>query len=163
MPSYDDAVAEDTDDSDDDTDEGGETDLDDSESKFDRDVWEPIRFAFEARYEWDLFIEGEDGSLVWDVVNIEGDEITVETEFVLGDMEFEQSRTGTQQELEGDLIASPAAIAFTWAAFSPMMGGIVGEQFTVGDERSYTTPEGSISSAVTDLDVEIELVSFERY
>ncbi len=136
----------------DDTDDGSEEHIADADGEFDQDVWEPMQFAFEARYEWDLFIEGDEGSLVWDVVEIEGDEITVETEFVLGEIEFEQSMTGTQQELEGDLIASPAGIAFLWTAFSPMMGGLVGEQFTVGDEWSYSAPEGSVSYAVTELD-----------
>ena len=146
----DDDDPDDPDELDEDTDDPD--DPDDLDDEFDREVWEPMEFAFEARYEWDLFIDGEDGSLVWDVVNIEGDQITVETEYVLGDMEFEQTMTGTQQELESDLMMTPAGTAFVWTAFSPMWGGFVGEQFTVGNQWSYTTPEGSISYEVADMD-----------
>lgn len=145
----DDESADDADDSD--GDDSLDDDADDSDT-FERDVWEPMAFVFEARYEWELFIDGDDGTLVWDVVDIEADQITVETEYVLGDVEFEQTMTGTQQEIQSNLMMSPAGIAFVFTAFSPMWGGFTGEEFTVGDSWSYSTAEGSFSYEVTDID-----------
>lgn len=145
-------------------DDAGESDDDEEESVVGGDeaesyeelesaTWNEFEFRESARYEYEFFVRDEaEGTLLWDVQEVDGDTVTVHVEYDDGETEYESTVTGDRETVQSDLLMTPAGGIVLVTVFSPMYGGFRGERLETGNEWSHSSPEGSARYTVTGSD-----------
>lgn len=114
--------------------------------------WEPFSFETPARYEYDVYIEGEgEGSLVWDVQSVSDGEYTVQLLYEMDGERFETTATGTKETVMGQLYSNPGAVVLMTTMYQPA-SWYQGRELSAGTQWSYSTPQGSASFAITGQD-----------
>lgn len=114
--------------------------------------WEPFAFDTPARYEYDVFIEGDgEGTIVWDVESVDDGEYTVTLVYEMGDERYESTATGTKDTVVQQFFTNPGGIVLVTTMSQPAIW-YEGRDLTTGTKWSYSTPQGSASFAVTGTD-----------
>lgn len=116
------------------------------------DEWEPFAFDQPARYEYEVFMEGDGtGSIVWDVQSVSDGEYTVQLIYEMDGERFETTATGTKDTVVQQFYANPGGILLVTTMSQPA-AWYEGRELSTGTKWSYTTPQGSASFAVTGTD-----------
>lgn len=102
-----------------------------------------FQFDQPARYVYDVNFDGDTGQVVWDVKSVEGNKITVYVSYDVGGDTYESTITGTKENIQGQLLYTPAGTFMMLGMFSPMFGYYDGKELYVGKTWSYTAPDGS--------------------
>lgn len=114
-------------------------------------TWEFMEFTEPATYTFELRSEDEPepGTLVWDVTEVDGDTVTVAMTFEMAGQRTETTVAGDRETVRSQLLTTPAGpfLVATW--FSPTVGYYEDRELAVGEQWSYSTPQGSASFAVT--------------
>lgn len=114
--------------------------------------WEPFAFDSPARYEYDVFMEGDgEGTIVWDVQSIDDGEYTVTLIYEMGDERYETTATGTKDTVVQQFFTNPGGIIIVTTMSQPAIW-YEGRDLSTGTKWSYSTPQGSASFAVTGTD-----------
>ena len=127
-----------------------DTDGDDTTDSDLAGEWEPFAFDQPARYEYEVFMQGDGtGSIVWDVRSVSDGEYTVDLVYEMAGERFETTATGTTDTVVQQLYANPGGIVLATTMYQPA-AYYEGRDLSTG--TSYTTPEGSASFAITGSD-----------
>lgn len=115
--------------------------------------WQPFEFDRPATYTFDVYMEDEGaGTLVWDVTDVTDDGATVSVDYDVGETSYESTVTGSQSDIQGQLMVTPAGPFLLLSVFSPTMTYYESQTLTVGNEWSVSSPEGSMRTAVIGTD-----------
>ncbi|UTF53475.1 hypothetical protein [Natronosalvus rutilus] len=113
--------------------------------------WNPFEFDRPITYTYETYSADEGaGTLVWDVTDVTDEEATVTLEYETAETQFETTVSGTKEDLQSDLILTPAGTFVLATLFSPTMGYYEGRTLSVGDEWSYSSPDGSMRFAIIE-------------
>lgn len=113
-------------------------------------------FEFEEgeRYEYEVFMEDEgEGTFVWEVNDISGNQMTIHSVYDVGDTYHETTVTGDEGTIQGQIMVSPAAAFMSVALFSPTWSQYQQGNLEVGNRWEASSPEGSVVMEVVDKDV----------
>lgn len=114
--------------------------------------WEPFAFDQPARYEYEVFMEGDGtGTIVWDVTSVSDGEYTVELVYEMAGERFETTATGTKDTVMQQFYANPGGIVLLTTMYQPA-AYYQDRDLSTGTKWSYSTPDGSASFAVTGTD-----------
>lgn len=114
-------------------------------------TWQPFEFDRPVTYTYEIYSSDDGaGTLVWDVTDVTDDGATVSLRYDTTETAFETTVTGTKEELQSQLILTPAGAFILATLFSPTMGYYEGQPLSVGNEWSYSTPDGSMRFAITE-------------
>lgn len=102
-----------------------------------------FEFDSPGTYVFDVEMDGDTGEVTWDIQSIDGETLTVYVDYAVGEADFETTITGTREDIQGQLLFTPAGSFMMLAVFSPMYGYYDGEEMYVGKEWSFTAPDGS--------------------
>ncbi len=103
-------------------------------------------FQFEEgeRYEYEVFMQNEgQGSFVWEVQEVSGGQMTVYTEYDVGETYYESTVTGQEGRIRGQVMSTPAGSFMAVALFSPATGYYQQGTLEVGNSWEASSPEGS--------------------
>lgn len=130
----------------------GESSGDDSSSADDV-AWQAFEFDHPATYTYDTFMSGDgEGTLVWEVTEVNGDEVTVSVDYQAGETSYQSTVSGTKDTVRGQLMMSPAGSFLIVSIFSPTLAYYEDQTLEVGQGWSYSTQEGSASFEITGKD-----------
>lgn len=114
--------------------------------------WEPFAFDQPARYEYEVFMEGDGtGTIVWDVQSVTDGEYTVTLVYEMGDERYESTATGTKDTVVQQFFTNPGGIVLVTTMSQPAVW-YEGRELSTGTKWSYSTPQGSASFAITGTD-----------
>lgn len=114
--------------------------------------WEPFAFDEPARYEYEVFMEGDGtGSIVWDVQSVDDGEYTVQLTYEMAGERFETTATGTKDTVVQQFYANPGGILLVTTMSQPA-AYYENRDLSTGTKWSYSTPDGSASFAITGTD-----------
>ena len=131
----------------------GGTDDDGDASGDEGAYWAPFEFDRPATYTYDIYVADEgEGTLVWDVQEVTGEEVTVRVEYELGGESFESTTTGDRETVRSQLLMTPAGPFVLTTLLAPTMAFYEGEELAVGNRWAYASDEGSLSFEVTGTD-----------
>ena len=117
------------------------------------DTFEVLAFDRPGTFVFDVYLQDEgEGEVVWDVQQVQGEQLTVRVVYDVGETTYESTVTGTRDDIQSQLLATPAGSFMLLSIFSPSLAYYEDEQLTVGDGWSITTNEGSMSVAVVSRD-----------
>lgn len=138
-------------DSDSDSDEG---DNGDGHDAGDGASGQYTHFVFEQgeRYEYEVRTDGQEGTLVWEVIDTSDDHVTVSTSYQVGGVSFETTATGTETTIEETLVGTPAGGFMRVGVFHPLYDHYDRHELRVGNSWSATTALGSATYSVTGTD-----------
>jgi len=103
-------------------------------------------FEFEEgeRYEYEVFMQNEgEGTFVWEVQDVSGGQMTVYTEYDVGDTYYESTVTGQEGSMRGQVMSTPAGSFMAVALFSPATSYYEQGTLEVGNSWEASSPEGS--------------------
>ncbi|WP_246998913.1 hypothetical protein [Halosolutus gelatinilyticus] len=114
-------------------------------------TWEPFEFDRPVAYTFDTYSADDGpGTLVWDVTGVTDDGATVTLSYETAETQFETTVTGTKDDLQSQLLLTPAGPFVLSTLFSPTMGYYEGRHLSVGEEWSYSSPDGSMRFELTE-------------
>jgi hypothetical protein len=114
--------------------------------------WEPFRFDQPARYEYEVYMDGEgNGTIVWDVTSVNDGEYTVEMVYEMNGERYETTATGTKDTVIQQFYTNPGGIVLVTTMYQPAVW-YEGRDLSTGTKWSSSTPQGSASFAVTGPD-----------
>ncbi|WP_254522400.1 hypothetical protein [Natrinema caseinilyticum] len=114
-------------------------------------TWKPFEFDRPITYTYDVYSPDDgEGTLVWDVTDVTDDGATVSVRYDTTETQFETTVSGTKADLQSQLIMTPAGPFIIATVFSPTMAQYEGRTLTVGNEWSYSSPDGSMRFEVTE-------------
>ena len=115
------------------------------------EVWKPYEFKKGEYYKFKFTTsDGESGYLTWKVKDVspDGNTVTVEYGYVMGDMRFSGTVTGPKENVYAQTMMTPVGPIIAMTLYGPYTGYFAGYPLAVGNEWSVTTPEGSASIKV---------------
>ncbi|SER58249.1 hypothetical protein [Natrinema salaciae] len=116
-------------------------------------IWNPFEFDRPVTYTYEIYSTDDgSGTLVWDVTDVTDDGATVALQYDTAETQFETTVTGSKDDLQGQLLMTPAGPFIVATIFSPTMARYEGQTLTVGNEWSYSSPDGSMRFAITERD-----------
>jgi len=135
-------------------DDGGDDAGDGDGGDDDADARQYAHFDFREgeRYEYDVEMGGTDGTFVWEVTDVASDRVTVHTNYQVGRVTFEDTVTGTESTIEGQLTATPAGAFARLGLFHPYYGHYAAHELRVKNSWSATTSRGSATYTITGTD-----------
>ena len=112
--------------------------------------WNRFEFREGESYEYEVSLEGEyeGGTLTWEVLDVSGDEVTVEATFEGGDTSATKTVTAPADEVYGQFLLPPFGTFVLLGLSSPFAAVVAEEELAVGDGWSYSGPDGSGSYRV---------------
>ena len=111
--------------------------------------WDAFAFDRPATYTYDVFVEGEGtGTLVWDVQQVSGNQVTVRLDYRVGDVSYQSTVTGTPETVRQQTMMTPAGGLLVLTLYTPM-GWYGSYDLAVGNEWSLTTEDGTAEFRVT--------------
>jgi hypothetical protein len=114
--------------------------------------WEPFAFDQPARYEYEVFIQGDGtGSIVWDVTAVSDGEYTVELLYEMNGERVETTATGTKDTVIQQFYTNPGGVVLLTTMSQPA-AYYQGQDLSPGTQWSYNTADGSASFAITGTD-----------
>ncbi|QLG50428.1 hypothetical protein [Natrinema halophilum] len=114
-------------------------------------TWKPFEFDRPVTYTYDVYSPDDGaGTLVWDVTDVTDDGATVTVRYDTTETQFETTVTGTKDDLQSELLMTPAGPFIVTTIFSPTMAQYEGRSLTVGNEWSYSSSDGSMRFEVTE-------------
>ncbi|WP_323676613.1 hypothetical protein [Halorubellus sp. PRR65] len=114
--------------------------------------WEPFAFETPARYEYEVFMEGDgEGTIVWDVESVDDGEYTVTLVYEMNGERYETTATGTKDTVVQQFYTNPGGAVLVTTMSQPS-AWYEGRDLSTGTKWSYSTPQGSASFAVTGTD-----------
>lgn len=90
----------------------------------------------------------ETATYEWEVLSVEGENVTIRTAVQTGETSSEQTVTASRDELYGELSGSPSGSVATVGFDSPYYSGVDGETLEVGDGWEASGPNGNVSFTV---------------
>jgi hypothetical protein len=111
------------------------------------EVWTPYDFKKGEYYKYKFTSKDESGYLTWKVKDIspDGNTVTVEYGYIMGDMQFSGTVTGPKESVYAQTMMTPVGPIIAMTLYAPYTGYFAGYPLAVGNEWSVTTPEGSAS------------------
>ncbi|WP_254528185.1 hypothetical protein [Natrinema gelatinilyticum] len=114
-------------------------------------TWKPFEFARPVTYTYEVYSPDDgEGTLVWDVTDVTDAGATVSVRYDTTETQFETTVTGTKEDLQSQLIMTPAGPFVIATVFSPTMAQYEGRTLRVGNEWSYSSSDGSMRFEVTE-------------
>jgi hypothetical protein len=92
-----------------------------------------------------------EGTVVLDVRDVSGADVTVEMRYDVGDTEFQSTVTGSPETVQSQLYGNPAGALLVATMVTPG-AWFAGRELSVGTQWSVSTSEGSSSFEVTGTD-----------
>jgi hypothetical protein len=112
-------------------------------------TWGPFAFDRPGKYTFEVYSEPDgEGTLVYDVRELDDDTVTVAIDYETADTSYEQTITAAEDEVRGQLLFTPAGPPLFSTVYTP---GLIfaGEELEVGDGWSYSDSSGSSSVRIT--------------
>lgn len=118
------------------------------------DAWTLFQFEHPARYEYELRQSGEEpATIVLDVTDVSDEQVTVRTSYRSGDTTFNQTFSGTAEEVRSQLAQSPSGAVLISGLFNPALGGVEASgRFQVGATWEHTAEGQTLRYEVTGQD-----------
>lgn len=112
-------------------------------------TWTPYQFEEGVHYKYSLTSGDQSGNLTWDVTDVSGDQITVETGLTLDGQSYTYTFTGSKDTIYQKAMGTPAGAFLSTGFYGPWISYYTQEGLAVGNSWTVSSGGDTYSVEVT--------------